>query len=250
MFVGGCIVTCLLDYAMAYASGGFEVLPLVPSGKRPMVVGGVYAASSNEAQIRSWWGDCPTSNIGLRVPKGCILLDVDPRNGGSLEQIGDFGRTAIAATGGGGWHLLYRFDRPVKGLVEGAMGVEIKGRKQYFVAAPSLHPSGLSYRWIDSRPPADLNQVAWSRVGRDQMESLDSEPLVGSAKRWAGIERAVRSSKPGNRNSILYWALRRATESNAPASVLRNICAAACAAGLPADEVDSVLHSALGVRSE
>lgn len=240
------------ERALAYATAGFEVVRLGPQSKTPTVRRGVYAATTSQTVIRAWWDEQPCSNIGLRVPAGCILLDIDPRNGGTVDQVAEFGRTTMAETGGGGWHLLYRFDRPVRGLVKGTDGVEIKGRSQYFVAAPSVHPiTGRTYRWIDLRPPVHLPPAAWPRVAQDGPGCPVSPTFQSrSARRWDGLERTVKLAGPGKRNSTLYWALRRALEAQAPGDLLERLRVAAESSGLSSREIDGVCRSALGGQRE
>lgn len=243
----------LQEHAIAYAAAGFEVVRLAPRSKKPAISHAVYSATTDQSTIRSWWDESPSANIGLRVPKGCILLDIDPRNGGSLEQIAEFGRTAMSETGGGGWHLLYRFGRPIRGLVSGTDGVEIKGRQQYFVAAPSVHPvTGRTYRWVDMRPPVHLPPVAWPRVEREfsKLLPVHSAASAGADRRWQGLERVVRQASPGKRNSTLYWAVCRAVEAQAPSGLIEKLSSAAESSGLDRWEVDGVCRSALGRSRE
>ena len=96
--------------------------------------------------------------MGIRTgpESGLVVLDVDPRNGGSeslaqlITQYGDLPETLVCGTGGGGWH--YYFQHPgqfqLKGKVPGLAGLDIKSDGGYVVAPPSRHHSGGVYRWL------------------------------------------------------------------------------------------------------
>lgn len=163
-----------LQWAQYYASHGYAVLPL--AGKVPipsLAPHGVLSASRDPATLARWASalGAQGANIGVAVPDGKAVIDVDPRNGGettidNLER--QHGRlpydsSASAATGGGGWHLW--LDLPTGQMLPGKLGpgVDVKQQGGYVVAAPSVHPvTGERYRWvkeIDPRRPAST--PAW-----------------------------------------------------------------------------------------
>ena len=65
-----------------------------------------------------------------------MVLDVDPRNGGSesleklLSRYHELPDTLVCATGGGGWHYYFQYPGPglvqLKGKVPGYPGLDIK----------------------------------------------------------------------------------------------------------------------------
>jgi hypothetical protein len=113
-------------------------------------------------QGNRWWerardGQQPITgqgNIGLATGIGFWVLDIDPRNGGlatwsQLQLANDpLPLTPMAHTGGGGTHVLLQ-------LPEGATvdtyslgeGIECLAHGRQIVVAPSVHPSGRTYRW-------------------------------------------------------------------------------------------------------
>ena len=114
----------LLGHALAYARAGLDVLPLTPSGKTPLgrlVAHGKDDSSHDVQQVRDWWVQCPSANIGIRPAIGVVVLDVDPRNGGASALVtltrphGGLSPTWTAYTGGGGLARLVPRDRTAKG---------------------------------------------------------------------------------------------------------------------------------------
>ncbi len=110
----------LVDYALAYATGGWKVFPCcapVPGGgcnvrhhttttvdeqtgqrvehpcahpgKSPIPANGHNAATTDRARIRRWWTEHPDANIGLHCGASCIVvLDADaPRPGKSDDGL-------------------------------------------------------------------------------------------------------------------------------------------------------------------
>lgn len=172
-------VTDKLNAALRYISRGWHVFPLNgivdgrcscgrPScdrgGKHPFKgTHGFKEASNDPAQITLWWTRRPYANMGVALEaSGLQLLDVDPRNGGDAtfealpeELKAQIGRTLTAETGGGGWHYIFRCNgtNPIGKVKGGAIDVRQVG---YFIAAPSSHISGKTYRWVDeAQEPTD-----------------------------------------------------------------------------------------------
>lgn len=170
-----------LDFALAYARLGWHVFPchyIVPNegscscgqacktpGKHPfgnLVPRGQEHATTDESQIRSWWGRQPDANIGVFLaPSGLMAIDIDPRNGGydtidALEaQHGPLQSDVLQFTGGGGEHRVFSLP-PNAGSLPGRLGpgvdVKING---YIMAEPSNHASGCVYGWEASSSPLD-----------------------------------------------------------------------------------------------
>lgn len=147
-----------IDLALIYATRfGLAVFPLAPRSKVPQIKGsrGVLDASKDPEQIGRWWSQYPEAGVAIACGEtsGVFVLDVDPRNGGdeslaALErEHGALPDTPRCLTGGGGAH--YYFKLPAGLELKGRVGegLDIKSRGGYVVAPPSVHPSGLLYRW-------------------------------------------------------------------------------------------------------
>ncbi|MEP7021165.1 MAG: bifunctional DNA primase/polymerase [Pseudonocardiales bacterium] len=149
--------TWLLDAALDLAAAGWRVFPCRPSGpaaKAPLLPApGHHLASTDTDRIIQWWTQWPTAMIGAPVPLGLLALDIDPRNGGTLDALEDVlgplpeTSMVLSGRGDGGMHLYYL--RPPGVLVSTRLpaGVDLK-LSGYCIVPPSIHPaSGMPYTW-------------------------------------------------------------------------------------------------------
>lgn len=143
-------------------------------------------------------------------PSGLVVLDIDPRNGGTdaladLEQRqGPLPPTVEAITGGGGRHFYFRHPgHRVKSRSGLAPGVDVKADGGYVVAAPSLHGSGRSYSWADRAGPADATLADWPAWmvepshPRDEPAASVVVPLGGGATIPQGKRNSTLASYAG-----------------------------------------------------
>jgi Bifunctional DNA primase/polymerase, N-terminal len=154
------------DAALDYAARGLPVFPCQARGKKPLTRNGFKDASSHREHVWHWWRRCPHANIGLATGPGSgwLVVDLDgPAGRASWERlIRQHGRvqTLAAITGGGGLHLVFAYpDRLQFGNTAGRLGpgIDTRGAGGYIIAAPSLHPSGRRYQWLEPRlDPAPL----------------------------------------------------------------------------------------------
>lgn len=141
-----------LNSALQLASRGFHVFPLQPNSKLPALKGYPTRATTDEKQIREWWGKRPQCNIGISTSSfnggDSALIAVDIDNKGEkkgddeilrLELEGrEFPPTFTQRTPTGGKHLVYRCKRAVRQSA-GAIAAGIDSRSQggYIVGAGS-----------------------------------------------------------------------------------------------------------------
>jgi len=157
-----------MSHAVAAARAGLDVLPLTPGGKTPpgaLAPHGKDDASHDVELVRDWWVQRPTANIGIRPAHGVLVVDVDPRNGGTtalVELTGSARWSESNVDGLDGWGGLHAWDRvavPLRARL--CDGVDLKHHSGYVVMPPSLHPSGKRYVWANDLPIADV--PAWLR---------------------------------------------------------------------------------------
>jgi hypothetical protein len=212
----------MVDHALELAACAWEIFPCRPTGpqaKSPLTLHGHHDATMDPDVIKAWWLRWPRAMIGAAVPDSLLVLDIDPRNGGELEQlialVGDLPPTLTVWSGrnDGGQHLYYQ--RPAGPLTSTRLpqGIDLKVNG-YCIVPPSIHPAtGLPYRW-DDRPaaslPPRLQELLTPLPPRPIAHSGSNGSAVGSA---IGLVRVVVGAPEGNRNNVLYWAACRAAEN-------------------------------------
>ena len=80
----------LLRSALELAAQGWAVFPCKWRGdnaKAPLTTNGHHDASHDPDQVTAWWRRWPQALIGAPVPESLLVIDVDPRNGGSLAEL-------------------------------------------------------------------------------------------------------------------------------------------------------------------
>jgi hypothetical protein len=139
----------LRDWALVYGRAHWSVLPIRPRGKVPLTSQGVKDATSDLDLIASWWKQWPAANIGLAVPDGFVVVDIDSKEARDvLKAAGhDLPKTSWARTKKG-WHLWYSTGGvTARNRVGVFPGVDLRGKNGYVVVPPSIHPSGHVYWW-------------------------------------------------------------------------------------------------------
>ena len=214
------LTVLMINAALELAAAGWEIFPCKwtgPAAKAPLTVNGHHDATTNPDKIKAWWGKWPHAMIGARVPASTIVIDIDPRNGGSLEALeaitGPLPATLSAWSGrkDGGRHLYFR--RPAGQLTSTKLpdGIDLKANG-YCILPPSIHPAtGQPYRWQDEDAPAAPIPAKLSELLRPPPPS----PIARSCSTASaiGLLRAVVGAPEGKRNNVLYWASCRAAES-------------------------------------
>jgi len=115
---------------------------------------GVKNATFDGNEICRWFGNGEVLNLGIATgpESGIVVVDVDERHGGaeSLKALGDLPRTATVKTGGG-WHYYFKCPEGVdirNSAGKLGPGLDIRGAGGYVVAPPSMHVSGVRYKWL------------------------------------------------------------------------------------------------------
>lgn len=128
--------------ALAYAAEGKPVFPCVPGGKSPATPNGFKDATTDPAQIDSWWSQADY-NIGI-CPNdiGCYVVDLDPPAGEQSwsallapEGLAEI-ETLIVRTPRGGRHLWFKGELPTTASRLGPK-IDTRGRGGYVLLPPS-----------------------------------------------------------------------------------------------------------------
>ncbi len=197
----------LLEYALKYASMGWEIFPLQPGKKEPLPgTHGVKDATSVESVILGWWKTNPLYNIGLACGygSGIYVVDVDEKrdekgkiiSDGKIEYSKRFPplpATMIQTTPRRGLHYLFHHplgnNDPIGNRVNIVPSVDIRGDGGYIVLTPShldpytACPGGGFYEWIGGCAP-------WERATAEYPSHLlpVSKPVM-QAKLAAAVDK-------------------------------------------------------------
>ena len=196
------------DAALAIAACGFRIVPLhtmdgaacdctrkdcASAAKHPRITNWPKEASTDPGKVTRWFTQWPAANIGIATgaESGCVVIDIDPRNGGDetirglVETHGLFPQGPVAYTGGAGWH--YYFKHPGGKVLSRSIapGVDVKGDGGQVVAPPSFHASGNQYEWTETGteyPLPDLPDWLLLMVKSDHDEGMSGykRPVVGT----------------------------------------------------------------------
>ena len=243
----------LRKHANWYARRGLRVFPCKPRDKVPATAHGCKDATTDPAQIGSWWDGTYLYNVGLATGGGLVVLDVDINHSAGkygdetlaeLEaQHGPLPETWMCLTGGGGVHYYFACDDPALTVGTGfAPGLDYRGAGGYVVAPPSLHANGRSYEWEAAHTPANTALAPLP----DWLHSLMLEGRKQAPR--TRTEAAPEKVQEGGRNDTLYRLAcflrgKGLGEAGITAALLAEN-RERCVPPLPAAEVEKIAKSA------
>lgn len=265
------MMTTTLDAALYYAGRGWPVFPLKPREKKPLfptahpegdplhktckggcgkIGHGFGDATTDPAVIREWWGKTQEANIGIATGNkaNLVVLDIDFQHDGpkSLDALvakyGQLPETITAKTGGGGKHFLFSMPsieiRNTDSKI--AHGIDTRGEGGYICAAPSVHPSGARYQWINppsktelASMPGWIVELVTRNTGLTNLSvSLDGENVYAPGTRHSAfVSLAGTMRRRGMSEAAIYNALmaenRRCTPPHDEKDI-RDIAAGVC----------------------
>lgn len=208
--------------AVAYAEHGWHVFPLIPRGKQPLLkgAGGFLAATADVAQVRAWWTQHPSANIGLWPGQsGLVILDVDgPEGQHHAMRLGVFSEPTLECLTGradGGRHLYFRRPDFSVSNCDLAPKLDVRGDAGYVVVPPSIHPTGTPYRWqgefaeIRELPPAVLDALRQAQdraSGASGTVGVAAEDGVALGRPAAGLVFDEEIGEGGRNNALTRYA--------------------------------------------
>ncbi|WKW85603.1 DNA primase/polymerase/helicase [Arthrobacter phage Lakshmi] len=141
----------MLDSALALAREGWNVFPLRPGTKIPLIAKkaggkGALDGTTDEDLIRAWWTKYPNAGIGANLGDDRLAIDLDFNHGATrLGALPDT-RTHHSGRGNGNLHLIYRVEAGSAGAAVKSgthvfgPGIDIRaGRGSYIVMPPTPH---------------------------------------------------------------------------------------------------------------
>lgn len=244
--------------AVAYAERGFVLVPLhgivggrctcpladCPSpGKHPRPSRGLREASADVAQVRQWWLQWPTANVGcLPGPSGYVVLDIDgPEGEATAQALGLLAEPTLEVTTGRGRHRWYR--HPGGHIPNGQLGakLDVRGDMGYVLLPPSRHVTGAKYRWVGRLE--DVALLPPGLVPRLQGQADRSAPPPDRLPAWMLPFLTVQS---GTRNQTMTrfvgWAFAQGHDI-ATVQAMADGLNAKWPEPLPSPEVEAVVRS-------
>lgn len=224
----------LLDAALNYAAKGWPVFPC-GTDKKPLVKNWPGVASTNPEQIRAWWQQWPEANIGCITgpTSGMWVLDIDlPKEGNphdgriSLAKLeaahAPLPQTLEQRTGSGGRHLFFAWPEALvvrNTASKLAPGLDVRGKGGYVILAPSGHPSGECYSWVDDKVEiAEAPHWLLKLVTAHRKHTTEAPPAIKASnsigstpygrKALENESTTVADAPVGTRNDTLYHASR------------------------------------------
>ena len=228
-------------------------VPIFPvNGKVPIERGGFHVATTDPAQIEEWGRLHPNADVAMPTGRvtGCVILDVDPRNGGDEalheleQQHAALPDTVRALTPSGGFHSLFQYPDQVEHVPSSnsklGPGLDIKTDGGYVVVPPAA-----GYQWDAAAHPEDLERAPlpdWFLAA-----ILDAANVRAPATAEADV-----AIPEGRRNSTLTslgGSMRRPgmTQAAIEAALLEEN-RQRCEPPLPDEEVRRIAHSVTRYR--
>jgi len=153
----------VINWSKYYAGLGFQVLPLHPGAKRPLITNWTKEATDNVQTVGQWWNTWPAANIGVAMGPQSGVIDIetdikDNVNGeDTLAALGELPPTWSFRSGGGGIHRLFKCPGiDIRNRTSVLPCVDVRGLGGYAVFPPSFHPNGNRYEWLPGCAPADM----------------------------------------------------------------------------------------------
>lgn len=114
---------------------------------------------------------------------GHLIIDIDPRNGGKLEDFKDYYNQSgfVVATGGGGWHIYFSLPEcaALVSHLPQYEGVDFKS-SGFVVGAGSLHGSGAAYE-AEKGHPCDITEAPAALLHLLEKKATHRGSVDGSA---------------------------------------------------------------------
>jgi hypothetical protein len=214
-------MTTPLEAALGYAAF-CGVFPCTAK-KMPIKIEGLFehgfeSATTDAVVITETWTKYKAADIGLALPRGVLVVDVDAANGKKGRD--DFGRlfgcapeemeTAVATTARGGWHVYFRFDLSlelVQRAITDSIDTRVGGRGYAIAPCP-----GNGRHWVRPLLATPLMEAPAWLIGRlnepAEPEPKESTPFNGerSARAKQALENAcagLSHAGPGTRDKTI-----------------------------------------------
>jgi Bifunctional DNA primase/polymerase, N-terminal/AAA domain/Primase C terminal 1 (PriCT-1) len=206
-------------------------------GKHPIAAlfpKGQHSATTSPAKIREAFRKHPNANLGVILPSGIVVLDVDGPEGSETAKSLKLQPTATVITGRGK-HLYFAVEQELPLKTRPLAHIDIKdAHRGIIMVPPSTHHSGKRYRV--RRAATAIAQLPQTVIDELALPARVKVDFGGNGHFKAG-GRNVELTKIGG--SLRF----RGLSESAIGAALQAINTAACAPPLEAEEVDRIASS-------
>jgi putative DNA primase/helicase len=235
-----------LDAALEYLDRGWRPVPLRPGTKKACVPWAEYQHRSPTVQeIHEWARRWPDANTAILTgaASGIVAVDIDSEEAQAEIDalIGDVVTpTSLTAKGR---HLLFQAPPSPLGnrvRIDGS-NLDFRGDGGYIAAPPSVHPSGIRYRWdTESGRGPDCPIAPLPHELLDLLRSSSVEPRLNNTSLPAVILEGARNQTLFDYACVLYDL------GDSSVSVLAKLTEAnlRCTPPLPTAEIATIAASA------
>jgi len=239
----------------------FSVIPIKEdNSKKPYVKWEKFQEEQpDEEQLKRWWTDWPSANIGLITGKhtNLTVLDFDwqkmnPEQKQQAESTLPTVFTPIAYTPHGGEHRYFTYSPEVPHKVDVYPFVDCRNDGGYIIAPPSRIPDG-EYQWYDR---AKINQTQLREVPKEYINIIKeyinkySSYIEGEATNWLHeATNGYNKIQKGKRDDTLFHIANSLSKTRLPIEevqyILRLIGLYCCEPAFPQKEIEAKIQSAL-----
>lgn len=154
------------ETVLRMAACGFRLFPVAARSKRALIEKWPEKATCDAETLCAWMEEYAGCNWGLACgcDSGVFVLDVDGDEGAASLRVlvEDHGREwieTLSAKTARGLHYYFRY--PADAVIRNsasklAPGLDVRGEGGYVLVPPSVHPSGVIYRWAGSGESAPI----------------------------------------------------------------------------------------------
>ena len=223
-----------LDVARGLVSAGVFVFPASirwneqtkKLDKQPTIKGWRDAATTDLAQLASWWHDFPAAVPGIELGRSHLfVVDLDRHPGGAdgvvafkaLRRDHLIPRCPTTKTPSDGFHLYFRQpEGDPLGNGRGSLpaGIDVRGDGGWTVAPGAFYKHWQWQVFISGLPPTAPDWIVAVIRKQRATEPVQAREWRPCGDAWLrGLVRTVISAAVGERNNTLFWASCRAGEA-------------------------------------
>lgn len=229
----------ILTAALQYQRRGWSVIPLKYKSKEP-AIGSWREFQTRRATVQEITGWFSGGNINIGVVtgqiSGLVVVDLDGKEGINEARRLGLSSGCVCLTGGNGKHFFYSYPETAVGnSVRRYPGIDLRGNGGYVVAAPSVHESGRTYRWLNP---------FFGPLGKFPAHLFAPDERSGSSNNPGWIGEALEGLQEGSRNNTFTKIVGRLHRDGwKPSDIKALLASHAEKAEFPGDELDIIIAS-------